>query len=188
MKPVSLALALTLLAVPAAHAVDGSLMKSYFDANISKWVDSEVLVAAVVAQNGKTAGYSAAQIEQLDATWRAEVGTSNTPTIDPIVNNAAADYLRQLVAGSGGAMTEIFVMDAVGLNVAASSVTSDFWQGDEDKFQKTYPMGPGALHFSEIEFDESSQTYQAQISVALTDANGLVIGAITVGVNADALM
>lgn len=49
-------------------------------------------------------------------------------------------------------------------------------------------MGAGTLHFSEIEFDESSQTYQAQISVTLTDGTGAVIGAMTEGVNADALM
>ena len=80
-------------------------------------------------------------------------------------------------------------MDAVGLNVAASAVTSDYWQGDEDKFLKTYPMGPGAVHFSDVEFDESTQTYQAQISIALTDpATGSVVGAMTVGVVADALM
>ncbi len=39
-------------------------------------------------------------------------------------------------------MTEVFVMDARGLNVAASDVTSDYWQGDEEKFSETFPKGP----------------------------------------------
>ena len=188
MKPTTLAFALTLLAAPAAQAMDGSQMKSYFDANIAPWMGSQVLVDAIVAQNAVTGGYDAAQIDALDQTWRAEVGSGSTPTIDAVLNNAAADFLRDQVAAAGGAITEVFIMDGQGLNVAASGVTSDYWQGDEAKFQETYPMGAGTLHFSEIEFDESSQTYQAQISVTLTDGTGAVIGAMTVGVNADALM
>jgi hypothetical protein len=40
-----------------------------------------------------------------------------------------------------------------------------------------------------VEFDESTQTYQGQISVAISDPDtGDVVGAITVGVNVDALM
>lgn len=50
-------------------------------------------------------------------------------------------------------------------------------------------MGADAVHFSEIEFDESSQSYQAQISMTISDpATGAPIGAMTVGINADALM
>ena len=80
-------------------------------------------------------------------------------------------------------------MDAQGLNVAASSVTSDYWQGDEAKHQETYGKGAGAVHFSAIEFDESSQMYQAQISISLSDPDsGAVIGAMTIGVDADSLM
>jgi hypothetical protein len=80
------------------------------------------------------------------------------------------------------------MMDARGLNVAASSVTSDYWQGDEEKFTATYPLGPDAVHISEVEFDESTQTFQAQVSLPVTDpATGAVIGAITIGVAADRL-
>ena len=45
------------------------------------------------------------------------------------------------------------------------------------------------VHLSEIEFDESSQTYQGQISIPVVDpATGALIGAMTIGVNAEALM
>lgn len=79
-------------------------------------------------------------------------------------------------------------MDARGLNVAASDVTSDYWQGDEAKFSETFPNGAGASHISEVEYDESTQTYQAQISFPIVDpVSNEVVGAATVGVNADAL-
>ena len=44
------------------------------------------------------------------------------------------------------------------------------------KFQETHGVGPDAVHFGEVEFDESSQQYQGQISVTITDpATGNVI-------------
>ncbi len=80
-------------------------------------------------------------------------------------------------------------MDAHGLNVAASDVTSDFWQGDEEKFTETYGRGSGSVHFSEVEFDESTQRYQAQISLTIMDpTTNQPIGAMTIGIDPEALM
>ncbi|MFZ7089873.1 hypothetical protein [Primorskyibacter sp. 2E233] len=190
MKRALLLSAMLAFTAPAAFAAEPNVaMQSYLNDVVMPWSHEGVLVDAVKAQNAKTSGYDAAQIEALDQTWRAEVGAAATPTIDPVLHNAAADFLRNQVEASGGVITEVFIMDAKGLNVAASGVTSDYWQGDEEKHQMTYSKGPDAVHFSEIEFDESSQTYQAQISISLTDpANGEVIGAMTVGIVADALM
>jgi uncharacterized phage infection (PIP) family protein YhgE len=38
------------------------------------------------------------------------------------------------------------VKDNKGLNVGQSDVTSDYWQGDEAKWKKSYKMGAGAVH------------------------------------------
>lgn len=163
-------------------------MQSFVDENVVAWVESDVLVSAIAAQNETTGAYDGGRIDALDQQWRAEVGGASE-LVDGVLINAAADFLRARVAESGGQITEVFVMDAQGLNVAASGATSDYWQGDEAKFQKTYPMGVGAVHYSEIEFDESSQTYQAQISLTIADpATQSPIGAITVGINAEGLM
>ncbi|GGB03188.1 cache domain-containing protein [Allosediminivita pacifica] len=165
-----------------------SAMEGYLDQSIAPWASDPVLVSAIQKQNAQTAGYDSAEIDRLDQAWRSEVGMSETPTIDPVVTGVAADFLREHVAASGGTITEIFVMDAQGLNVAASAVTSDYWQGDEAKFTETYNAGPEAVHFGDVEFDESSQTYQAQISLTITDESGKPVGAMTVGIVADALM
>ena len=184
-------LAASLLALVAngAFAMDyRSAMESYLDQSIAPWASDPVLISAIEAQNAQTSGYDSAEVERLDQAWRAEVGMSATPTIDPVLTGDAADFLRDRVAASGGTITEIFIMDAQGLNVAASTATSDYWQGDEEKFTETYGAGPEAVHFGEVEFDESRQTYQAQISLTITDEAGQPVGAMTVGVVADALM
>lgn len=189
MKTIFLSAIVATLSLPAyANDYEGA-MRTYLEAEIMPWVQHSVLTDAIRAQNERTAGYDQAMITELDQTWRAEVGQAETPTITPVVSNEAAEFLRGRVQQSNGAITEAFIMDAQGLNVAASSVTSDYWQGDEDKHAMTFAQGPGALHFSDIELDESTQTYQGQISIAITDpANGSVIGAMTIGVDAEALM
>ncbi|PWJ17520.1 hypothetical protein SAMN05421539_106131 [Jannaschia seohaensis] len=146
-----------------------------------------MLVEAIAAQNARTGSLSFDQINEMDAVWRAEIGALETPTIDGVIAAPASDFLRARVAEAGGLISEIFVMDGVGLNVAASGVTSDYWQGDEAKFTETYPLGSGAMHVGPLEFDESSQTFQVQVSMPIVDAAGTVIGAITLGLNAEAL-
>lgn len=163
-------------------------MENFLESEISAWATNPVLLDAIRSQNSTSAAYTQDQIDAMDLAWRAEVGTSSTPTIAPVLSNPASDFLREVVASAGGVITEVFVMDARGLNVATSDVTSDYWQGDEDKFSETFPKGPGAAHFGEVEFDESSQTYQGQISLTIVDpATNEVLGAMTVGVNAEAL-
>lgn len=184
-----------LVAVVSAFAVEAKsneyepAMEAYFDSEISKWANDGQIVDAILSQNETSADYDSAKIDQLDKAWRAEVGSDDTPTVTPVLTHPASDYLRTIVEASGGAITEVFVMDAKGLNVAASDATSDMWQGDEAKFIESYGRGADSVHYSEIEFDDSSQRYQGQISVTVSDpTSGAPIGAITVGVDAEALI
>ena len=185
----------TALAVVAALAATSVVANEYEPAmavflndNIRTWAQDPILVAAIKAQNNVTASYDQATIDQMDTTWRAEVGAAETPTITPVIENPAADFLRTQVENSAGQITEIALMDSVGLNVALSGVNSDMWQGDEAKYQQTYSVGPDAYHFSEVELDDSTRTYQVQISMTIVDPDtGAGIGAITVGVDAETL-
>lgn len=164
-------------------------MEAFHAENIRSWANSQIVVDAITTQNETTSGYSDAEIASLDAAWRSEVGTGSTPTISPVLENTAAAFLREQIEASGGRITEVFIMDARGLNVAASHATSDYWQGDEAKHSETYGTGTSAVHFSDVELDESTQRYQGQISMTIVDpATGNPVGAITVGVDAEALM
>ncbi len=153
-----------------------------------KWLSNTLLVEQVKAQNAKTSHLSEPEIIALDKQWRAETSANNQPLIQDVLNNALSLYLTEIKEQSQGLYTEIFVMDAMGLNVGQSDVTSDYWQGDEAKWRETYLQGPKAVHIGDIEMDESTQQFQAQVSVPVIDpGTGTVIGAVTVGVNVDAL-
>ncbi|MXQ06815.1 hypothetical protein GQ651_03045 [Alphaproteobacteria bacterium GH1-50] len=177
------------LASPVAADEFAAAAEEFYRSSVATWAADPRLVAAITEQNNRTTGYTQAEIDALDQAWRAEVGMSDAPTITPVLTSELSEFLREQVAQSGGRITEVFVMDGVGLNVATSDVTSDFWQGDEEKFTETFGQGPGAIHVSEIELDESTQRYQGQVSVTIVDpASGLPIGAMTVGVDAESLM
>ncbi|MFM2389083.1 MAG: hypothetical protein RLZZ437_638 [Pseudomonadota bacterium] len=182
------AVPLMLWSAPAFASEYQAALQGFMESAISTWSSDPALVQAVLAANAERAGYDQAAIDAADAAWRAEVGQAEMPTVTPVLNNPASDFLRGQVEASGGKITEVFITDALGLNVAASAPTSDMWQGDEDKFTMVFPNGPTGHLIGEVELDESTQTYQAQISVAIVDpASGSVIGTMTVGVNAEAL-
>ncbi|MGC9420330.1 MAG: hypothetical protein ACP5EN_15315 [Rhodovulum sp.] len=189
-RPIAKLTALMVLAASTAQAGDfDAEMAAYLDSSVRSWASDPIIIEAVTAQNATTASFDQAKIDGLDTSWRAQVGSSDASLIEPVTTGPVADFLREHMAAAGGQITEIILMDAKGLNVAASGVTSDYWQGDEAKHADTFGVGPDAVHFGDIEFDESSQRYQAQISFTITDpASGAPIGAMTVAVDGEAFM
>ncbi len=174
---------------PIANASEyDDQLKSLVEAELLGWLNDPELISSLKAQNEEHAGLSQSDIDGMDQTWRAEVGSSSTTMIDGVLSRTASVHLAEKQEASQGLVTEVFVMDNRGLNVAQSAVTSDYWQGDEDKWQQSFGNGAGAIHIGEVELDESSQTYQSQVSVAIADPDSNeVIGAATFGINLEML-
>jgi sensor histidine kinase regulating citrate/malate metabolism len=159
----------------------------YIDTDVKPWINDKIVIDAIKAQNAANAGLSEAEILALDEKWRGEVEADSHPMIDGVMSNAVSEFLKAKQEASGGTITEVFVMDAKGLNVGQSSVTSDYWQGDEAKFQKSFGAGADVIFVDEAEKDESTQMLQAQASMTVVDETGKPIGAVTVGINLDKL-
>ena len=188
MKPM-LTLILTVLALllgaPGLQAEGSQPIQTFAEQSIAEWTALPVLLDAVRTQNQTTAALTEAQILDLDREWRAEVGQTVMPTISEFLAKPLSVFLAEQVASSDGQLVEVFVMDSRGLNVAASDVTSDYWQGDEDKFRLTYGLGAGKTLVSPPEYDDSTHTLIGQVSQTITDPDtGQPIGAITLGMNA----
>ena len=158
---------------------------------------SDAVVDAVREQNRTTAELSDARIAELDGEWAAEAAGRETggetggetgPLIAETMGRPVSLYLRQVQERSEGLFTEIILMDARGLNVGISEVTSDYWQGDEDKWQKTFLAGPHSLHIGALEEDLSTRTVQSQVSLPVVDPDtGEAIGALTFGIDVEEL-
>lgn len=182
------ALGLTIFAGTASAQDHVGPVTDYVTANVVPWLSDPVVVEAVKAQNAAHASLDQAGIEALDQKWRAETEASSRPMVDEVLGNELSKFLAAKQDESAGMIAEVFVMDNKGLNVGQSEVTSDYWQGDEAKWQKSYGAGSGAVFVDEVEKDESTQALQSQISLPISDpATSEVIGAITVGVNVEGL-
>ncbi|MCK0096948.1 type IV pili methyl-accepting chemotaxis transducer N-terminal domain-containing protein [Yoonia sp. F2084L] len=183
------AITLYLIATPGQEGVYRVPLEAYADSELSTWLDNPELIAAIKAQNARHAGLSEDEVIALDQQWRAEAGDGGGPLISELLEHPVSAWLRGQQNATAGFVTEVFIMDDKGLNVAQSVETSDYWQGDEAKWQETYLVGPDALHISEVEFDDSTGFYQSQASISIKDpATGEVIGAVTFGVNVQNLM
>ncbi len=151
-------------------------------------LEASVVVDSIKEQNAKHESLTQGDIDSLDKKWRAETSTGGGSLTDKTLATPLSKYLIDVAMDNGGLISEVFVMDNRGLNVGQSGLTSDYWQGDESKWIETYGSGEQSVHISDIEFDESSQTYTAQVSVSISDPEtNRLIGAATFGVDADAL-
>ncbi|MDX9863046.1 MAG: hypothetical protein RBS99_19225 [Rhodospirillales bacterium] len=162
----------------ATNLIDDAMLKQ-----IRGWLDSPVVRISVEAQNKRHGDLTQVRIDELDKQWVAERKSKEQPLIAATLSSPLSNYLTQIQAASGGLYTEIFVMDSKGLNVGQSAISSDYWQGDEAKFKKTYPVGPDAVFVDEAELEDETKTWRTQVNLTVTDAGGKAIGAITVEVN-----
>lgn len=174
--------AAALLITPAMAADPQASAAEFVRSTVGDMLTSPQVIAAVKAQNERHAGLSEADVIELDNRWRA----GDAALIDGALSNDLSKMLSELVTSHGGAFSEIFVMDNRGLNVGQSARTSDYWQGDEAKWRQTFLVGPDASHVSDVEEDESTQTFQVQVSLPIVDG-GQPIGAITLGVDVEYL-
>ncbi len=165
-------------AAPSVSIIDEAAVKQIRD-----WLKNPVVEMSISAQNKRYASIEQEKVDALDKQWRAERKEEDQPLIAATLSSPLSSYLTQIQAGSGGLFTEIFVMDAKGLNVGQSAITSDFWQGDEGKFQKTYPKGSGTVFVDEPEYHDGSKTWRTQVNLTVSNTEKQPIGAVTVEYN-----
>jgi len=141
-----------------------------------------IIVQATVAANAK--GKTLEQIKEMDQRWQATPGLADF--MSALMESECGQHLRQLLQ-SEPYYAEIFVMDNQGANVCMTDKTSDYWQGDEAKFTESFKGGAGAVHISDVKFDDSTQAYLVQVSVPVKNGDK-VVGAITLGINVDRIL
>lgn len=178
------------LAVPLPAAAQGAapnakmLIGPAVVAEVRSWLETEIVRLSVESQNERYSGADAAEIEALDQQWRAEREAADKPLIAATLSSPLSVYLTRVQAQALGLYVEIFVTDDKGLNVGQSAITSDYWQGDEAKFQNTFPVGSSAVFIDDPEWDEGLKIWRAQLNLTVTDESGRTpIGAATVEIN-----
>ena len=143
-----------------------------------------IVERSIEAQNDKYGDLPQDEITRLDQQWRAERKADDKPLIAMTLSNPLSSYLTRVQADNLGLYAAIFVMDRNGLNVGQSAITGDFWQGDEAKFQKTFPEGGAVVFVDEPEWIDEFKTWIVQVNLSFADAqSGQPIGTATFDVN-----
>jgi hypothetical protein len=132
--------------------------------------DAELL-KAIVAKN--LVIESPGEIRRIDDDWRSNL---RYPLRKSLTSGACAERLRKLVQDDK-LVVEAFLMDERGGLVCGSVETSDYWQGDEPKWQKTYRDG-GQVFVDEPALDPSTGAFAVQLSRIVSE-RGRKVGAVT---------
>ncbi|MEI8619646.1 hypothetical protein P4S66_01665 [Pseudoalteromonas sp. B129b] len=82
-----------------------------------------------------------------------------------------------------GVVTELILTDSQGKNIAISKLTSDYWQGDENKFTKIFKQSKD-YNFDSVTYDASTHHFQVQLSFPVLDNNSN-IGVLILGVDVE---
>jgi hypothetical protein len=179
MHIVVICFAMLAISLPALAEEAPAKIKELANSTLATIGTDSVIVAAVKAENAKNKTLD--KIKADDKTWTATPGIS--PVMKTMMESECSKHLKK-IQSSKPFYAEIFVMDNKGANVALTDKTSDYWQGDEDKFVKSFNGGKGAIFIDKVKFDDSSQAYLVQVSVPVKDG-GKAIGAITFGIDVD---
>ncbi len=185
-------LVLTFAVLLAAGAQSNALagghegkIKKYVNDSVRAWIGSDELVLAVYQQNLNHSALTTGDIDSLDLRWRAERRFGGGDLVASKMNNSLSTFLRGIKAAAGGVITEIFVMDNLGLNVGQTNGTGDYMQGDEAKWKKTFLVASDAVFIDDVEEEDGINI--SQTSLTISRSNGFRLGAVTIGINVDAL-
>jgi PAS domain S-box-containing protein len=141
------------------------------------FMDSSDRLLIIEKYNLKYAGMSneskEAYFKDMEGQW-AKAG-DNHPLIIEYTKSPVGVRLSE-IAKDDPSMAEIFITDKYGGLVAASDRTSDFYQGDEEWWQKSFNNGKGDVFLDKIEFDPSSKSIGMAIAVPVKNKAKEVIG------------
>lgn len=137
---------------------------------------SPTLIDAVRSQNAQNLTLDV--IKERDEAWKST--DQLTPFKLSLQTSKAGKTLKRFVSENDD-FNEAFLTDNQGANVAAYPATSDYWQGDEEKWTASFANGNGQTFVGPIERDESTQTVAVQISAPVMHRQE-TIGVLVVGV------
>ncbi len=139
------------------------------------------VIEAVRASNARQLAKD--QVIALDEKWIKLKG--RLPEADQIKNSKVSALLSSEM-NKQSYFKEAILTGNQGETVAMNIVTTDYWQGDEEKFTAIFdtnlPSRKPDSHISRARWDDSTKAMIAQVSVPVYDGD-YIIGTLTVGVD-----
>lgn len=181
------ALILTGLALLGWRAYQSNVAAGAAIEELTRLSNDQELIDAIIAQNAQTHALSKADIDALDRQYARDKKTGIGLAADLMMRPASL-LLKDYAAEAQDRIVFIMLMDDRGLNVADSRLTTDYFQGDEEKWSKTFLLGPGAVHWGGLEKDYVTGRLQHVVARTVTNPKtGDAIGAVAIAYDQTAL-
>lgn len=124
-----------------------------------------------------------------DARWIALAPEKPSELAAELLARPESEALRRWKTERAPLVTEIFVTDRLGANLALSQLTSDYWQGNEPKFEQVVGQPEGFLLLEPVYFDASTRRFQVIVSTPVYDHSaGQFLGIISMGLDIEAAL
>ena len=124
------------------------------------------------------------EVMALDQKWQELSPSRASEKAAEVLSSRLSGKLAQWQYEQDGTVTEIIVMDTIGATAALSVLTSDYWQGDERKFETIVGRSSDALYVGPVRFDSSAQEFQVFASMPVVDPATLrFVGGVAIGMN-----
>jgi Cache domain len=114
------------------------------------------------AAEGNGAPFDQSATLKLDQQWQTNRAAASAQT--GVLKSPASVFLADIVR-QDPVYREVLVTDRHGRLVAASNVTSDYLQADEDWWTQAFDQGHGRIIVSDVRRDESAGVYAFEIAV-----------------------
>ncbi|NQZ22148.1 MAG: hypothetical protein HRT53_08840 [Colwellia sp.] len=183
MKLFSIALSLSLFLIYnndlLAHPIETEaeykeiIVKQHKDL-LAKFSQSSLVVSSLLEANKKNVGI--VKIMQLDANWQL-----NRKLQKSVMQTSLASQIIEFIKNPTFDISEMMVLDKNGVLVAVSPKPTDYWQGDEDKFQQ--PIRINGDYIGPTKWDSSASTYQFFYCLLIKDEDQKVIGVLVTGLD-----
>src|ERR1043166_9614246 len=109
-----------------------------------------------------------ARIQAFEARWPAL--SPLDPELRAILTNNISQRLKEFQAVCP-MYAEIFVTDAKGRLIGSTGKTTDYWQAEEDWWQKAFQMPLGHAQLQGIDFDDSARVYSLDVAFPIYPGN-----------------
>ena len=154
----------------SAAAIDAYVYRRIVDVSLLARVPD---VRATAARPAKRP-FNAAEMADIDRRFAAI--DLKAPVVAEVLGNAASRYFTDITR-QDPIYRELLLTDREGRLVAASNLTSDYYQADEDWWTRVMAGGGlGEATVSDVRWDESARTYAMEIAVPVPGDDGRPMG------------
>ncbi|MHC4592400.1 MAG: sensor histidine kinase, partial [Planctomycetota bacterium] len=151
---------------------------------------SQRLVAELETANRQYSGLADDAVTEMllgrDREWAQSADTASG-IVKARLSSPAAEQLRLFQAVAPERYAEIILTDRAGGLHAATNLTSDYFQADEEWWQRTFASGRGSTFIGDIGYDSSAGVFSLDVAAPVRNGRREVIGVLKVVHDVNAL-